>query len=133
MKRWMAMLLACAILLTTAVCASAETGTAGELPVKWDLDSIYANAEEWQADYDEVMGMLERYEDFRGTLNNAQAIYDYLQFGYFTELTEKQSKLKMYAQLGSYLDSTDPVFTELNAKLAAEGVDETEEEAADAA
>jgi len=71
-----------------------------------------------------VMGMLDRYEEFRGTLNNAQAIYDYLQFAYYTELTEKQSKLYMYAHLGSALDSTDPVFTELNAKLDAMNVKE---------
>ncbi len=124
MKRWLAMLLACAALSAMAVCAAAEAEPAGELPVEWDLDSIYASVEEWQADYDEVMAMLDRYDDFRGTLNSAQAIYDYLQFAYYTELTEKQMKLSMYAQLGSALDSTDPLFAELDAKLDAMNVKE---------
>ena len=52
MKRWLAMLLVCVMLLATTACATAEAGTTEELPVKWDLDSIYANVEEWQADYD---------------------------------------------------------------------------------
>ena len=125
MKRGLAILLVCVMLLAAAACATAEAGATGELPVEWDLDTIYANVEEWQADYDEAMGMLDRYEEFRGKLNNAQAIYDYLQFANYTELTEKQMKLEMYAQLGSALNSTDPVFTELNAKLDAMDVKES--------
>ena len=126
MKKWLAILLVCVTLLAAATCATAETGATEELPVKWDLDSIYASVEEWQADYDEVMGMLDRYEEFRGTLNNAQSIYDFLQFAYYTELTEKQMKLEMYAELGNALNSTDPVFTELNAKLDAMDVKESQ-------
>ena len=124
MKRWLAALLTCAMLLALAVPATAEA--AEPLPVEWDLGSIYAGVEEWQADYDKAMGMLDGYEDFRGRLNNAQAIYDYLQFAYYTELTETQMKLRMYAQLGSSLNSTDPVFTELNAKLDAMDVKESQ-------
>ena len=126
MKKWLAILLVCAMLLAATTCATAEAGSTGELPVKWDLNSIYASVEEWQADYDEAMGMLDRYEEFRGTLNNAQSIYDYLQFVYYTELTEKQMKLELYAHLGSALNSTDPVFTELNAKLEAMTVKESQ-------
>ena len=126
MKKWLAMLLVCVMLLAAATCATAETGATEELPVKWDLDSIYASVEEWQADYDEVMKMLDRYEEFRGKLNNAQSIYDYLQFVYYTELTEKQMKLDLYAHLGSALNSTDPLFTELNAKLDAMNVKESQ-------
>ena len=126
MKKWLAILLVCVTLLAAATCATAETGATEELPVKWDLDSIYASVEEWQADYDEVMKMLDRYEEFRGKLNNAQSIYDYLQFVYYTELTEKQMKLDLYAHLGSALNSTDPVFTELNAKLDAMDVKESQ-------
>ena len=126
MKKWLATLLVCVMLLATASCATAEAGTTDELPVEWDLNSVYANVEEWQADYDEVMEMLDRYEEFRGTLNNAQAIYDYLQFAYYTELTEKQMKLNMYAFLGNALKSTDPVFTELNARLDAMNVKEAQ-------
>ncbi len=88
MRKWLAILLVCVMLLATAACATVEVETTEKLPVEWDLDSIYASVEVWQADYDEVMGMLDRYEEFRGTLNNAQAIYDYLQFAYYRTMGE---------------------------------------------
>ena len=74
MKKWLAILLVCVMLLAAAACATAEAATTEGLPVEWDLDSIYASVEEWQADYDEVMAMLDRYDDFRGTLNSAQSL-----------------------------------------------------------
>ena len=45
MKRWLAALLTCAMLLALAVPATAEA--AEPLPVEWDLGSIYAGVEEW--------------------------------------------------------------------------------------
>ena len=83
------------------------------LPVEWDLDSIYTSTDEWMADYDTVMEMLEQYDSFKGTLNTAENIYNYFQFGYLTELTEIQSKLYMYAYLGYYLNPTDTTFSGL--------------------
>lgn len=100
--------------------ASASTSVAAgkeKYPVTWDLESIYASEEEWQADYDKVMSMLDGYDQFRGKLDNAQTIYDYFQFAYFTELTSIQCKLIMYAKLGNGLDATDPVFKNMLAKL----------------
>ena len=115
MLRGLSLLLTLALLLSVVVTpASAET-----LPTTWDISSVYASVDEWQADYDTVMEMLNNYEQFRGKLNNAQDIYDYLQFAYYTELTRLQNKLSLYAYLGSSLDSTDPVFTQLNAQLSA--------------
>ena len=116
-RKWLAVLTAFMMLFASAASAAAETGKGGELPVEWDLDSIYASVDEWQADYDKVMDMLDRYEEFRGKLNNARAIYDFMQFAYYTELTELQMKLGMYANLGNALNPTDPVFTELNSRL----------------
>lgn len=111
MKRWLALLLACLLAMVPAM--------AEALPVEWDLASVYESVDEWQADYDAAMALMDRYEDFRGTLNSAPAIYDYLRFAYFTELTALQEKLFTYAALGDSLDSTDPVFAELNARLNA--------------
>ena len=113
MKKGLALLLALALLLSVPVTAAA----AEPLPKTWDLASVYAGVDEWQADYDSVMDMLNNYGQYRGRLNNAQDIYDYLQFAYFTELTRLKNKLKLYVSLGSSLDSTDPVFSRLDAQL----------------
>ncbi len=120
MKKVLALLLTLALLLPVAVTAAA----AETLPTTWDIASVYASVDEWQADYDTVMEMLNRYEQFRGRLNNAQNIYDYLQFAYYSELTRLQDKLRLYAELGSSLDATDPVFSRLDAQLSAMDVRE---------
>ena len=114
MKKILSVILAAALLISLSAPVFAED----KLPTKWDLTVIYPSAEEWQKDYDKVMKMLDEYERFRGTLNNAQGIWDYLQFAYFTELTRLQNKLVEYAFLGSSLDATDPVFAEMNARLS---------------
>lgn len=119
MKKALALFLT---LILVVFSASAESA----LPTTWDLASVYGSVDEWQADYDTAMEMLDKYEQFRGKLNNAQDIYDYLQFAYYTELTRLQKKLEMYAALGSSLDSTDPVFAQLNAKLDAMNVKEAQ-------
>ena len=115
MKRGLALLLALALLLSAVITASAE----GTLPTTWDLASIYGSVDEWQADYDTVMEMLDNFGQYRGKLNNAQDIRDYLQFSKYTELTRLHDRLTLYADLGSSLDSTDPVFAQLKAKLSA--------------
>ena len=115
MKKILSVILAAALLISLSAPVFAED----KLPTKWDLTVIYPSAEEWQKDYDKVMKMLDEYERFRGTLNNAQGIRDYMQFAYFTELTRLQNKLREYAFLGSSLDATDPVFAEMNARLSA--------------
>ena len=122
MKKGLALFLSLVLLLSVMVTASAES----TLPTTWDLTSVYGSMDEWQADYDTVMEMLNNYEQYRGKLNNAQDIYDYLQFSYYTELTRLQNKLSLYASLGSSLDATDPVFAQLNAKLSAMNVKEAQ-------
>lgn len=111
----------CALLLALALALGCVSGALAEqeepLPTEWNLEEIYPDVEAWQADYDTVMEMLNRYEEFRGTLNSAEAIYNYLQFSYLTELTRVQSKLYLYAHLGSSLNPVDPVFTGLQAQL----------------
>ncbi|WP_026518019.1 M3 family metallopeptidase [Butyrivibrio sp. MC2021] len=94
-----------------------QTEESGKYPVKWDLESVYASQQDWQTDYDKAMDMLSGYERFKGNLNNAQTIKEYLDFAYFTELTAIQKKLWMYAKLGNGLDATDGVFKNMLAKL----------------
>lgn len=99
---------------------------AGKYPVTWDLDSVYASEEEWQADYDKAMEMLSGYDKFKGKLNNAETIKEYFDFAYFTELTRIQTKLWMYANLGNNLDATDGKFKNMLAKI--ENMDRIEDQ-----
>lgn len=115
-KKLIAMILAVMVMVISCSAAWAQAPAAG-LPDSWDLEQVYASVDEWQADYDTVMEMLNQYEDFRGNLNNAETIYDYFQFGYLTELTQLQCKLYLYAELGYYLNPTDPVYATLLAQL----------------
>lgn len=122
MRKGLALFLALTLLLSVLVSASADS----TLPATWDLTSVYGSVDEWQADYDTVMEMLNNYEQYRGKLNNAQDIFDYFQFAFFTELTRLQGKLSLYVDLGSNLDSTDPVFSQLSARLSAMNVKEAQ-------
>ncbi len=115
MIKGLTLLLIWILLLPVMGIASEESA----LPTTWDLTSIYSSAEEWQADYDAAMEMLDNYEQYRGRLNNAQDIYDFLQFSKYTELTRIQVKLGLYAELGRSLNLTDPVFTQMESKLNA--------------
>ena len=94
-----------------------EDGREGGLPTEWDISSVYGSIDEWQADYDTVMEMIQHHEDYRGKLNTAQNIYDYFQFANFGELTRLQNKLYLYAELGYNLNPTDAAFSTLLAKL----------------
>ena len=106
------------LLLMTSACTSMTMAAEEDgLPVAWDLTEVYPDTDAWQKDYDRVMELLDRYEEFRGTLDSAENIYDYLDFAYMSELTELQNRLYMYASLGYYLDPTDPVFNGLLAQL----------------
>ena len=86
-------------------------------PTKWDLTELYASEDEWMADYDAAMEMIPQIESFRGKLNTAQGLYDYLQFYALGELTRLENKMFLYAQMGYSLDASDPVFSTMLAKL----------------
>ena len=115
-KKLIGMIMAAMIAIIACGTAWGQSSDA-ELPVTWDLSLVYESVDEWQADYDTVMEMLNQYEDFRGNLNNAETIHDYLVFAYLSELTQIQSRLYLYAELGYYLNPTDPVYSELLAQL----------------
>ena len=76
-QKVLAGLLAAAILISVSAAAFAEEAHE-TYPVRWDLESVYASAEEWNADYDRAMELLDRYDSFRGTLHDAKNIYEYL-------------------------------------------------------
>ena len=114
-KRLFAAAMALLLILSCATAAAAAEDPA--LATSWNLEEIYSDPAEWQADYDAVMELIDGYDAYRGTLNTAENIYDYLNFAYMSELTKLQDKLYMYSSLGYYLNPTDPVFTGLQAQL----------------
>lgn len=76
-RKYLALLLVLVLAMSSCMAMAEET-----YPTQWDLTEIYADADAWQADYDKVMEMIPQHEAYRGTLNTAQGLYDYLQFAY---------------------------------------------------
>ena len=112
----LALLLVLALVMSSFAAAADET-----YPTEWDLTEIYADVDAWQTDYDKVMAMIPQFESFRGTLNSAQGVYDYLQFACFSEMVQIQNRLSLYANLGYNLNPSDPVYSTLMSKLSAMG------------
>ncbi len=96
--------------LTSAAKAS-ELGK--PFPTTWNLSELYPDVEAWQADYGKATALLEQYESYRGRLNNAQTIYEMIQFTSMGELSRIQARLLLYADLGHNLNPADPVFNNL--------------------
>ncbi len=107
-----------AMLLALALAAGNTTVMAeNEYVTEWDLSLIYEDEAAWQADYDKAMALLDQYEEMRGTLNTVQGLYDYMEFAYGGELSEIESKLSLYANMGSSLDGTNSVYSSMQIKL----------------
>ena len=113
-RRLLALLLALILALGSFAAIAEEEKT---YPTQWDLTEVYPDLDAWNADYEKVMELIPQHENYRGTLNTAQGIYDYLQFAYLGELTQMQNRLYLYADLGYNLNPADPTFTTLFAKL----------------
>ncbi len=114
-RRLLALLLALILALSSCAAIAEEEKS---YPTNWDLSEIYPDVDAWNADYEKVMELIPRHENYRGTLNTAQGIYDYMQFAYLGELTQMQSRLALYAYLGYNLNPADPLYTTLMAKLS---------------
>lgn len=114
-RRLLALLLALVLALSSCAAIAEEEKS---YPTQWDLSEIYPDVDAWNADYDRVMELIPQHENYRGTLNTAQGIYDYMQFAYLGELTQMQSRLSLYADLGYNLNPADPLYTTLFAKLS---------------
>ncbi len=89
----------------------------GKYPIHWDLTDIYADTDAWQEDYDKAYALLDEYDSFVGKMNNVDDIYAYLEFCYGGELTEIESRLGFYADLGSSLNAGDDTFGTLQNKF----------------
>ncbi len=89
----------------------------GKYPISWNLSTIYASVDDWNADYEKAMELIDELEKYKGTLNNAENIYDYFKFSFFSELSALLDKMNAYAELGLSLDASDSVYNELSSKL----------------
>lgn len=79
-----------------------------DVPVSdtWDLTSLYASPEQWQADYDRLESMIARFESFRGKLgDSAQTLREALD--YDTEFDQLAERLGIYAFLRTTEDQGD--------------------------
>lgn len=122
-RRLLALLLALILALSSCAAIAEEEKS---YPTQWDLSEVYPDVDAWNADYEKVMELIPQHENYRGTLNTAQGICDYMQFAYLGELTQMQSRLSLYANLGYNLNPADPLYTTLFAKLSVMGSQEAQ-------
>lgn len=104
--------------------ADIAAGNSEKYTVHWDLSALYSSNEEWQTDYDRVEELIQGHAGYRGRLNDAQTILEYYQKFYMGELTELQTKLNAYAQLGMYLNLVDADYTNMVALLSQQNSEE---------
>ena len=82
---------------------------------KWDLSKIYISEDEWLKDYEYVKSNGDKYLEFKGKLNNADTIYEYLMFD--EEFSKKADAVYMYAALKFDEDTSNSKYQELKGKI----------------
>lgn len=82
---------------------------------KWDLSKIYKTEEEWFKDYEYVKANSDKYLDFKGKLNNADTIYEFLKFD--EEFSKKADAVYMYAALKFDEDTSNSKYQEFKGKI----------------
>ena len=82
---------------------------------KWDLRKIYISEDEWLKDYEYVKANGDKYLEFKGKLNNADTIYEYLMFD--EEFSKKADAVYMYAALKFDEDTSNSKYQELKGKI----------------
>ena len=112
------------LLLTGAATVSAGADLGIYLPTEWNLDELYTGYGHWKMEYDRAMELIGQYEEFRGTLNNAENIYQFISFEYLSELSGLQGRLYTYATLGHDLNPSDPDFISMLTMLDRMAVEE---------
>lgn len=106
------------LLLALIMCVVASPVRASQYPTSWDLSQIYAGTDEWQADFERVQQLIQGHAEYRGQLDDAAVLAEYIERFYMGELTRLQTRLYLYAMLGNNLDPTDSTYTALLAQLA---------------
>jgi len=89
----------------------------GEVPERdrWDLSSLYASDDAWEADFKEWESQIPRYESFRGTLaSGAEAIAACLKFD--LEFDRLGERLGTYAFLKTAEDTANSTYQRMQAR-----------------
>lgn len=81
---------------------------------KWDLTGLYKTEDEWNKDYDELQGLISKFDDFKGKLNNAKDILRYFEFN--NEVNLKLENVCVYTYLKFDEDTTNTHFQELKGR-----------------
>lgn len=82
---------------------------------KWDLSKIYISEDEWLKDFEYVKANGDKYLEFKGRLNNADSIYEFLKFD--EEFSKKSDAVYMYAALKFDEDTSNSKYQELKGKI----------------
>ena len=82
---------------------------------KWDLSQIYKTEDDWLKDFEYVKKNGDKYLEFKGRLNNADTIYEYLKFD--EEFSKKADSVYMYAALKFDEDTSNFKYQELKGKI----------------
>ncbi|MDD6795106.1 MAG: oligoendopeptidase F [Clostridiaceae bacterium] len=72
---------------------------------KWKLNKIYADAEEWEKDFEELKKESPELKKFQGKLDDKEEILNYLNLN--EKLSRKAEKLYVYANMKSHEDTTN--------------------------
>ena len=82
---------------------------------KWDLKQIYASEDDWLKDFEYVKANGDKYLEFKGKLNKANTIYEFLKFD--EEFSKKSDAVYMYAALKFDEDTSNSKYQELKGKI----------------
>lgn len=81
---------------------------------KWDLTGLYKTEDEWNKDYDELQGLISKFDDFKSKLNNSKDILKYFEFN--NEVNLKLENVCVYTYLKFDEDTTNTHFQELKGR-----------------
>ena len=83
------------------------------LPTEWDLTELYADKAVWREDYNRWQTLFSQLPDYRGKLDSAQAVLDFIKEVKEGECNRLLHRLYLYAALGSKHDTADLEFAEM--------------------
>ena len=84
---------------------------------KWNLDSLFKNNAEWEKAGEEIKELLKKADEFRGKLDNAGAIREFLD--YETAVERRVSDYYVYANLRLCEDMTETTGQEMDGRAGA--------------
>ncbi|MED1202524.1 oligoendopeptidase F [Heyndrickxia acidicola] len=88
----------------------------------WRLEDIFSSDEQWEKEYDEVKGLLQKASSFKGTLGeNADHLFSALKFQ--DEVSERFGKLYSYSHMRYDQDTTNSHYQGLDSRAKSLGAE----------